>query len=300
MDDEQAQEDLSSEDAHTRLRAARVLATVANRKHLPALQRALASEDVAYTREALTRAVELARADAAMAAPVEEERLTLAGPPGDDLQGIEAEIVERTTAAMVHEIEPIVGALRVFGQAELEDGPNTRTWRQIERLERLVASIEIINRASAVPQLRECRLDEVVSHVAEGVEAGTGHPVSAVGPSERMVVTDRGLVEVIIGNALANAVEASRDVGATEAVTVSWGTTERECWVRVLDNGPGVSAPFDELAQFGRSTREKHLGAGLSAARRAAESLGGTVDLVNREGSGARFTFQWPCAEAHQ
>jgi signal transduction histidine kinase len=111
------------------------------------------------------------------------------------------------------------------------------------------------------------------------------------------VYGDPGLVEIVIDNALRNAIEASLAVDGRQDVpeiVISWGKTERDYWCSILDKGIGLPAAAKRLVAAGTTTKARHPGFGLFLAKRAALSLGGKMRLAPRQDGGTRFEFRWP------
>lgn len=104
----------------------------------------------------------------------------------------------------------------------------------------------------------------------------------------------------VICNLLANAYEANLAVGSRAGVTLSTFREGGEAVVSVADAGAGV-APEDAERIFSPfySTKASGLGLGLSISRALAESQGGRLTLVSREGPGAEFHFTIPLASSH-
>ena len=80
---------------------------------------------------------------------------------------------------------------------------------------------------------------------------------------------------------------------------VNWNVTDVEYWVAILDGGPGPPYGFNRAFDIGSTTKEgDNLGMGLASAKRAIESLSGSIALMPRsEAGGARLEFRWPRTE---
>ena len=118
--------------------------------------------------------------------------------------------------------------------------------------------------------------------------------IDLVGPEKLITQGAPRLVEFAVKNAIANACESSEVVSPADqrAVTVNWGATDRDAWVAVLDFGAGLEGGIEYFG-FAKSSKEEHLGVGLTIARRAARSLGGDVSLEEREDGGVTCRLQW-------
>jgi signal transduction histidine kinase len=105
-------------------------------------------------------------------------------------------------------------------------------------------------------------------------------------------------VKLVVANGLRNAIEATESlseiIDASNRVVVSWGETDRDYWIAIVDWGPGLPLGFDRIFDIGSTTKKDHLGMGLAIAERAALSLSGNVSVTPREDKGTRYEFRWP------
>jgi signal transduction histidine kinase len=85
-------------------------------------------------------------------------------------------------------------------------------------------------------------------------------------------------------------------------VLISAGVQDSEVWVRVKDNGPGITLedqarifiPFYRGDQ-GRRIKQG-MGLGLSIANDLAKAHGGRIDVDSTPGEGSQFTLWLPSA----
>lgn len=239
---------------------------------------------------------------AALARAFEEMRVALEG----------KEYVERYTQALAHEVKAPLSAIR--GAAELlqEELPaeerarflaNLRTesaWMQaiVERMLRLAAlearrGLEGVERVEMETVVREAVEAVRPAAVARGVElrvgAGGGSADAAWVRGEVFL-----LVQAVV-NLVQNAVEFSSEGGVVVVrVRVEGGRVE----VVVEDDGPGVpefarEKIFERFYSLPRPEGgRKSTGLGLSFVREIAALHGGTVEVGNREGGGARAVLR--------
>ena len=287
----EALEGLTSTDQHVRLSAARYFRLAGEQGDLAFLQAAFDSEEVGWIRYALGDALHTASRDLVteVASSEEEDRFP------DDLY---RKALGEATRTIVHEVRPLLGRLKLAAATEITDYPSSRTAERILQLGELMAAIDSLRQATEAPRLEEFELGEWVRTVVDDELNQDAFPESVlVGMEHVVAVGDRGLLQLVLSNALRNAREAnlSAHPSAPPAVLISWGDTDRDYWVSVSDGGGGPPPGRKFAFRPGHSTKAGHLGMGLAVARAAMGSLSGQIQLARRENTaGANLEFRWP------
>lgn len=202
-----------------------------------------------------------------------------------------AEAVVEVTGEILHELEPLLGMLRLRLGTEWPDFETSRSAKEFDRLEALMEGIRELNTASRVPTMESVQLAAFLDSVARGFRSGDADVVSTAGP-EMVVNSNVGLLEVIVRNALRNAFDASVETDTLPVLT--WGGAGDEFFIAVLDSGTGPPAGAERAFEMGRTTKKGHLGMGLAVAERAAAALGGSASLRRRPEGGAVFEYRGP------
>lgn len=282
---------LRSSSNKERLEAARYFAEYALPVHERALREAAAHESVMWIRGALRRA--LGRISPAPEADGSVDRDDL--PEGFAAQ-VHAEALETTAAQLVHEIEPLLGGLRLAAEEEVPNFNESATRRSIDRLDEFLEVLSRLRRAASAPKLEEFSLDDVVQRCIQDVAAPEGLQIVKSGQQPCIVEGDRSLVSMCLANGLRNAVEATIVAGGELSalpLTVAWGTTDRDQWISVVDLGIGFKGNLQRAFDIGTTTKAGHLGMGLAIANQAIVSMGGRLMLVPND-RGVRFEMRWP------
>ena len=112
------------------------------------------------------------------------------------------------------------------------------------------------------------------------------------------VLCDRGRLVTVLGDLLANAIDASPRRGAVE---VSAEAREDDVVISVSDAGAGIEPAdwpyiFDGAWQAPEG-RRNGLGLGLAHAKALIEAQGGTISAHSRKGEGTTFSFTLPRAK---
>ena len=293
MNREEALSQLASGSAHLRRTAARVLVRDAQAGDLPALRSARANEVDSYARGSLDRAV--ARLTDAL--PTTEVQVP--DETEESLRSrrqIQARAAEWIAGLLLHELASPIGLLAYAASREVPDYERSRTKSHIVTLQMVFAAIEQLRKASATPKPAEFDLAALINEIVSTEFSEVAENIALHGPQPLLLVSDAALLRFAICNGLRNAVEAV-SAGASEylspPVVVTWGETDVDYWVAVLDRGPGLSAPLEAVLGVGKTTKKGHSGFGLPIALSAIEALGGTVTLQAASDGGTKYELRW-------
>lgn len=174
--------------------------------------------------------------------------------------------------------------------------------RQVQRLTELVPSLLDVTRMAAgqlaISPQEGVDLTSIARDVAARFEPelkNAGCALTVEAPAPVLGCWDRGRLEQLVSNLLANAME----YGAGRPVRVSVAGDARGARVRVHDEGRGI-APEDQARIFERfervddEARSGGLGLGLWIVRQIAEAHGGQVSVQSQPGEGATFCVELP------
>jgi signal transduction histidine kinase len=286
MDREEALDGLAAADSDMRLRAARTLARVAEPADEEVIRSRRRFEPVPWVRAALEQALaRLASVDALGTVEPEDDEVPLPDPVRQYMVGLQV-----ATDRIVHELRSIVGTLRYWAQKENPTYEGSQTERQIERLRQCLEAIDLLGKVATSPASDEFDLSQLIDDEAAGLGNSAGR-IEKVGRTPYLVRGDIGIIRLVLRNALANAVEAA---GPSSEVHVNWGETPEEYWLAIFDRGPGLPGDPEALFDFGSSTKEDHVGAGLAIVAQAAVALAGKVALTEEADETTKFEFRWP------
>jgi signal transduction histidine kinase len=215
--------------------------------------------------------------------------------PEDLLRRVKSQAVEWVTALLLHEVASPFGLVANAASREIPNFEASSTRRHVERVQRIFDGIEQLRRATATPKPESFDLADLISQVIR--EEGTGKGVEATphGPRPFIVRSDARLLSFAISNGLRNAIDAALQskVSAPYPVVITWGETEVDYWIAIIDQGPGLTGPVEAAFEPGKSTKPGHSGFGLAIARQAMETLDGSVSLSPGTSGGARYELRW-------
>lgn len=167
--------------------------------------------------------------------------------------------------------------------------------RKMNRLVDDMLDLERLDRGQVQPEREPTDISEMVRRIAREAPGMDTHPVR-IETDPLLAHIDPAKVERIVENLLVN---AARHTPGGTPVHVTVRERPDGIVLTIEDEGPGVpeelkSTLFDPFRQ-GPTAAGRGVGIGLSLVRRFAELHGGTADIEDREGGGARFVIVLPC-----
>ena len=292
MTREEALEMLSSSSAHNRLKATRFLARNSSSADMQTLSNALRDETVSYVRSGLELAIKRVSNSAP---PAVEDTSVEFEVPNDVRAQIRNELTEEITGQILHEIASPVGLIAAAAAREIPDYEHSKTRRHIETLKRAFEGIEQLKSAAAVPRPEEFDLEILLTDIVSEIDAAHTAEVSLHGAKPMVITSDPNLLRLAVSNGIRNAVEAVAGLPAKapHPIIITWGETDVDYWISVLDRGPGLVGTSESAFGVGQTTKKGHRGFGLAIARQAVETLGGVCTLQPASEGGARFEIRW-------
>lgn len=277
-----------------RAAAARLLADWGTQADVPALTQACRRELDHYVVRAIEEAIE--RSSARGRDPVRGVTGAPSASP-EAHEDPESRALREATSMLVHELQLVVGQARLAAERELALVEGNDTTQVLKRLADLLDAIETLGSVARPARVVQFDLSSLVGDIAAEHKERCGVAIELLADDGIIASGDPRLVEFVVRNAILNACESSGAMPDENRrpVTVNWDATDRDAWVAVLDFGDGLLTGVEHFG-FAKSSKEDHLGVGLTIARRAATSLGGAVALVERDEGGVTCRLSWKAA----
>jgi signal transduction histidine kinase len=290
MTREDAIRSLSARSSRERLDGAKYFVAHGTIEDVALLRRARHSEADAYVQKRLEQAIEVLTGPEEASASVDDARLS------DDFDQLVSRAEQWVGGLLLHEMEGPIGRASLYASLETANYEVSKTRIEIETIRSIFSGIEQLVRASHPPRPQEIDLAKLIDD-AIASEVGSSIEVSRVGTQPLLVTVDADLLRLALANGLRNAREAIQLVAPTDQlhqIVVTWGQTDRDYWISIIDDGAGISGSSSTKFEIGTSTKAGHRGFGLAVARRAMKGIGGDVSLSSKNSGGARYQLRWP------
>jgi signal transduction histidine kinase len=255
------------------------------------LRTALHKESVPWIKRALERS--LSRAGPARET-ADEGGTVYADPPQRLIAELRANAIDEVAGTIIHELAHIVASLKLAAPRDTPNYAGSRTETLVNSLASLLSGIRNLKAAASKADFTECDLAQECRDAC-GIFIDEGDIFRFAGPTPFLVEIDPNLLKLALTNIIKNAVEAVNALpdDVDRAVTLNWGRAGHEYWVSVLDSGLGFDREPSLMVEFGKSTKDEHIGFGLATAKQAMQALEGDVYPANAIGGGARVELRW-------
>ncbi len=214
----------------------------------------------------------------------------------------EMEAIGRLSSFIIHDLKNAVSRLTLVVQnAEAHmDNPEFRAdaMRAVSNsagnINRIIEKLGELRR-KIVPKIEPGNLNNCVESALEEFRNGTGTEISYFEDEKVKSLFDCEAIANVVINLLKNAYEATGD---DRQIAVSVGRNGDLAYIKVSDNGCGMSADFIRNRLFNpfQTTKKGGLGIGLYQCRKIAEAHAGRLEVSSRVGDGSIFTFYLPLA----
>ncbi|HCR98587.1 MAG: sensor histidine kinase [Halomonas sp.] len=225
------------------------------------------------------------------------------------IQAAKLAVLGQLAAGINHELNQPLAAIRAYGE-------NARRFLTLSRVDQADANLEQIvdltkRMADISAQLRQFSRKSSERQETISVQAcieyalrlfqgrlRDGHvTVEQHWPKETLWVTgDLVRLEQVLVNLISNALHAMQETSEPRLI-LSAALNEKQVTINVMDNGPGIGD--QHLTQifepfFSTKAPGSGLGLGLSISSRIMDDLGGKLQAVNRDPTGACFIISLP------
>ena len=230
------------------------------------------------------------------------------------LQELQAELIHvarlnelgQLVSSLAHEVNQplsamanyINGARRLFATGNQAEGQAAieLVAEQAERARQIIRRLRELSRKGETQRQVESlkvTIEEASAIALAGVGRGLKFDIRVADDAAEAVI-DKIQIQQVLLNLMRNAVEAMADTMRRE-LSVSASVRGDMVEIRVVDNGPGLSAQVRaRLFQPFVTTKSSGMGVGLSVSRTIVEAHGGELEAEDAPGGGTVFRFTVP------
>jgi putative PEP-CTERM system histidine kinase len=210
----------------------------------------------------------------------------------------EMEAVGRISAFVLHDLKNLVStlALVIDNAREHMDNPEFQEDMLLSLGGTVTRMKGLMTRLKKLEEKHDLRREPVdLLDLAGTVASQLGNGQVTVTGKEVVAHVDSEETGKVLLNLLLNAVEAS---GGEGGVAVEVGCDD-SAWIRVSDQGCGMSAEFLRTRLFKpfSTTKDTGLGIGLYQCRQIVKAHGGRIEVRSETGKGSTFTVMLPKGE---
>jgi Signal transduction histidine kinase regulating C4-dicarboxylate transport system len=217
------------------------------------------------------------------------------------LEGERLAIVGEMASAVAHSIRNPLSSIRTSVELALDRDPGrfqepaNDIVAEVDKIEAWLRELLAFTRPGSIRR-EPVDLNAVVRSALDSVNAQLSRKhveaTAALTEPAPTAMADLSLLQHVLQSIVTNALDALPQGGKLEVRTASG---ERSVSIVVHDHGAGIT--HENLEQVFKpffTTKPLGVGLGLPLARRLVERMGGTLDLVSRQGEGTRVNIQLP------
>ena len=283
-------QNLESTSSYKRFKAASYF----SKNHCPAAIEALRArqkvEKVKHVKMVIDRAIR--RINAEEVAGIDEENF---GEDADVLkQHLKSKAIDEFSGLLLHEMEPIFGLLKLSAKQELDNYEGSDTKKYLDKLRRLLSAIKKLRTAAFTSKAEEVNLSQMVADICSE-EINERVDLHLEGNQPFVTLCDSNLLALALSNGIRNSTESISSCAGNDKrrIIITWGTTEVDDWVSIIDEGIGLVDSPESAFQLGNTNKNDHTGFGLTIVRQAMESMNGVAELSQSTTGGAQLILRW-------
>lgn len=213
---------------------------------------------------------------------------------------LKSQIIDEFSGVILHELAPRIGLIESALQSEFTEYETSNAKKHVKRLSQIFQAIESLKKSTNKPERKETDLYQLLRDLVSDEMANYSESninVSWVGIQPCVIYSDPALLSLTLSNAIRNSIESlllTKDSESNiRSLVITWGTSDIDTWVSVIDNGIGVQGNPEEAFKIGNTNKDGHTGFGMGIMKQAMDSLGGNANLSNLSSGGAQLLLRW-------
>ncbi|WP_426880174.1 sensor histidine kinase [Serratia bockelmannii] len=271
-----------------------VLSASINDISIAELDNAISATESPFVKNFLVSLLDKKRVTTAV---VDQEKKSIK-PDDIDIEAIKSEAFSESIGHFLHELNPIIGAVRLHTKQEIPDFEDSATCKDLQYLEDIIETFEDWLKVEQAARYKKVlisgELDSEIDILNRHYNIDIVNNIS----SSLEVITDKALFRIIISNVLRNSIQAT-DLASysSSPIYINGGFTDRDLWLSIIDNGSGLKDSQELMSTSRFSTKPGNKGFGLAILNKAVRALDGKWELRNGAIRGSEFHLELPIKE---
>ncbi|EPC5391324.1 sensor histidine kinase [Serratia liquefaciens] len=219
-------------------------------------------------------------------------------PDDIDIEAIKSEAFSESIGHFLHELNPIIGAVRLHTKQEIPDFENSATCKDLQYLEDIIETFEDWLKVEQAARYKKILISDALDSEIDILNRHYNIDIVNNISSSLEVITDKALFRIIISNVLRNSIQATDLANySSSPIYINGGFTDRDLWLSIIDNGSGLKDSQELMSTSRFSTKPGNKGFGLAILNKAVRALDGKWELKNGAIRGSEFHLELPIKE---
>lgn len=219
-------------------------------------------------------------------------------PDDIDIEAIKSEAFSESIGHFLHELNPIIGAVRLHTKQEIDNFEDSATYKDLQHLEDIIETFEDWLKVEQAARYRKILISEALDSEIDILKRNYNIAIVNNISSSLEVITDKALFRIIISNVLRNSIQATDPANySSSPILINGGFTDHDLWLSVIDNGSGLKDSQELIITSRFSTKPGNKGFGLAILNKAVRALDGKWELKNGAIRGSEFHLELPIKE---
>jgi signal transduction histidine kinase len=205
-----------------------------------------------------------------------------------------AKAIDEFAGILLHELAPKLGVLKSCLIREIAEYNDSDSIKQMDGILQIFDALKSLRKSALPPETQEIDLSQLIKDTGSD-EVGDEVTIHFEGTQPCITKCDPALLRLALSNGFRNAYESLSELpeDIPKIMVVSWGLTDIDCWISVIDEGSGLKDSAEAAFRIGTTNKSGHTGFGMGIMRQAMESLGGNAELSPVATGGAKLLLRW-------
>jgi len=177
----------------------------------------------------------------------------------------DVEVLMHLSELIQHELAPSLGFLELAAMDEIDNFDGSKTSRELASLRQRIGGVSRLMSAHRPLVEDSVDLDDLMNGITKSIDIAEITFIKNLGSrNQASIVTDSGLLELLLSNAFRNAKEAlDRLPGTRRSIEITYSVDSSGYWISIVNPFHGNEFSIDEVDRAGLSTKGLQRGYGV-------------------------------------